>query len=184
MDNSKPRADRSWLIIALVFILFWVVYLGFFGPRQRGSLEGTGLDRPAEYDWSAEDLRGQPAPFSDFKGKTVFLNIWATWCGPCVTEMPSIARLAENPSIKGKNIQFVCVSVDEDIDSVRRFVEDKKWPMTILHARSLPRVFMTDGIPATFIIAPDGRIVAAQVGSSDWDDPQVVQLLEKTAASG
>jgi hypothetical protein len=56
--------------------------------------------------------------------------------------------------------------------------------MTILHARALPPVFSTDGIPATFIIAPDGRIVAAQVGSSDWDDPQVVQLLEKTAAAG
>ncbi len=98
--------------------------------------------------------------------------------------MPSIARLAENPGIKGKNIQFVCVSVDEDLDSVRRFVEDKKWPMTILHARSLPRVFRTDGIPATFIIAPDGRIVAAQVGSSDWDEPEVAQLLEKTAAAG
>lgn len=182
MENPKPRAHRSWLIIALVFALFWAVFLAFFSPRERGPLEGTGLDRPAEYNWALEDLSAKPVPFSDFKGKTVFLNIWATWCGPCVTEMPSIARLAENPSIKGKNIQFVCVSTDEDLDSVRRFVADKKWPMTILHARSLPPVFLTDGIPATFIIAPDGRIVAAQTGSSDWDDPQVVQLLEKTAA--
>jgi len=184
MDSPKPGADRSWLIIALVFVLFWAVYLAFFGPRPRGPLEGTGLDRPAEYDWSSEDLGGQPVAFSDFKGKTVFLNIWATWCWPCVSEMPSIARLAENPSLQGKNIQFVCVSTDESLDSVRRFVEDKKWPMTILHARSLPPVFRTDAIPSTFIIAPDGRIVAAQVGSSDWDDPQVVQLLEKTAGAG
>jgi thiol-disulfide isomerase/thioredoxin len=184
MDNSKPRADRSWLWIALVFVLFWAVYLAFFGPRQRGPLEGTGLDRPAEYDWLLEDLSGQPVPFSDFKGKTVFLNIWATWCGPCVTEMPSIARLADNPRFTGKKIEFVCVSTDGDIEPVRRFVENKKWSMTVLHARTLPPVFSTDGIPATFIIAPDGRIVAAQVGSSDWDDPKVVQLLEKTAAAG
>jgi thiol-disulfide isomerase/thioredoxin len=184
MDSPKPRTDRSWLIIALVFVLFWAVYLAFFGPRERGPLEGTGLDRPAEYDWALEDLSGQPVAFSDFKGKTVFLNIWATWCGPCVTEMPSIARLADNPRLKGKNIQFVCVSTDDDLDRVRRFVADKEWPMTILHARSLPPVFRTDGIPATFIIAPDGRIVAAQVGSSDWDDPKVVELLEKTAVPG
>jgi thiol-disulfide isomerase/thioredoxin len=184
MDDSRPKTDRSWLIIALVFVLFWAVYLAFFSPRERGLLEGTGLDRPADYNWSLEDLSGQPASFSEFKGKTVFLNIWATWCGPCVTEMPSIARLAGNPRLEGKDIQFVCVSVDEDLESVRRFLADKKSPMTILHARSLPPVFRADGIPATFIIASDGRIVASQVGSSDWDAPQVVELLVKTVASG
>ena len=71
--------------------------------------------------------------FSRFKGKTVFLNIWATWCGPCVGEMPSIARLAENPRLKGKNIEFVCVSTDDSTDKVVRFLRGKNWPMTVLH---------------------------------------------------
>jgi hypothetical protein len=62
-------------------------------------------------------------------------------------------------------------------------VADQNWPMTVLHTRSLPPVFQTDGIPATFVIAPGGRIVAAQVGSSDWDRPEVVAFLEKTAAA-
>src|SRR5271165_6727131 len=174
MADTKPRPDRIWLIIALVFLGFWVVYLIFFLPGNRRPLEGSGIDLPADYNWKLEDLREQPVPFSRFKGKTVFLNIWATWCGPCVREMPSIARLAARDTFKDKNIAFVCVSVDDATDTVRRFVRDKNWPMTVLHASTRPPVFQTEGIPATFIISPAGRIVAAEVGSTDWDRPDVV----------
>jgi thiol-disulfide isomerase/thioredoxin len=183
MTDPTSKPDRSWWIIALVFVAFWVVYLTFFGPRNRRPLEDSGIDLPAEYNWTLEDLNEQPVRFSSFEGKTVFLNIWATWCGPCVGEMPSIARLAETPRLKDKSIEFVCVSTDDSPDPVRRFVKDKNWPMTILRTQSLPPVFTTSGIPATFVIAPSGRIVAAEVGASDWDNPQVVEFLEKTAAS-
>ncbi len=181
MADTKPRPDRSWLIIALVFLGFWVVYLTFFAPGNRRPLESSGIDQPADYNWKLEDLREQPVPFSRFKGKTVFLNIWATWCGPCVGEMPSIARLAENSRLKGKNIEFVCVSTDDSTDTVVRFVRDKNWPMTVLRAQSLPPVFHTEAIPATYIITPGGRIVAAEVGANDWDRTDVVAFLEKAA---
>jgi thiol-disulfide isomerase/thioredoxin len=183
MADTKPRPNRSWLIIALVFLGFWVVYLTFFAPGNRRPLEGSGIDLPADYNWKLEDLTEQPVPFSRFKGKTVFLNIWATWCGPCVGEMPSIARLAENPRLKGKNIEFVCVSNDDSTGTVVRFVRDKNWPMTVLRAQALPPVFQTEGIPATYIITPGGRIVATEVGANDWDKAEVVAFLEKAAAT-
>ena len=183
MADTKPRLDRTWLIIALVFLGFWVVYLTFFAPGNRRPLEGSGIDLPADYNWKLEDLGEQPVQFSRFKGKTVFLNIWATWCPPCVGEMPSIARLAENPGLKGKNIEFVCVSTDDSTDKVVRFVRDKNWPMTVLRAQSLPPVFLTEAIPATYIITPGGRIVAAEVGANDWDRTDVVAFLEKAAAT-
>lgn len=183
MTAETPRPDRSWLIVALVFLGFWIAYLGFFAPGNRApSLDGSGGNRPAEYGWALEDLQGQTVQFTRFEGKTVFLNVWATWCGPCVGEMPSIAKLAASPRFRGKNIEFVCISVDDSVADVRRFVADKNWPMTVLHARSLPRVFQTEGIPATFILSPEGRIVAAEVGASDWDRPEVVSFLEKTTA--
>ena len=84
------------------------------------------------------DLDDRPVHFSKFKGKPLFLNIWATWCGPCVQEMPSIARLAENPRLKGKGIQFVCISTDESSAAVRRFIDGKNWSMTFLRADRLP----------------------------------------------
>ena len=118
--QARAKPDRTWLIVALVFVGFWVVYLAFFCAGNRDpALEGSGLARPADYNWTLEDLQGQPVRFSRFEGKTVFLNVWATWCGPCVGELPSIERLAANPQFKGKNIEFVCVSVDDSTESVR-----------------------------------------------------------------
>jgi thiol-disulfide isomerase/thioredoxin len=181
-DHPRARGDRSWWIIAFVFVTFWVVYLASYGPKNRRPLEDSAIDVPADYAWELEDLNQQPVSFSRFKGKTVFLNIWATWCGPCIGEMPSIARLAADPRLKGKEIEFVCVSTDDSAETIRQFVKNKSWPMTILRADRLPPVFSTDGIPATFVIAPSGQIIAAEVGASDWDDPMIVEFLEKKAA--
>jgi thiol-disulfide isomerase/thioredoxin len=171
------------LWIGLGFAVFWVLYLAFLGPRRPALLENPGISQPATYEWSLSDLNDRPVPFSRFKGKPVFLNIWATWCGPCVREMPSIARLAQEPRLQGKGIEFVCVSVDDSSDTVRRFLEGRSWSMAFLRADRLPSVFRTEGIPATFLIAPDGRIAAAVEGAAEWDVPEVVGFLEKLAAS-
>lgn len=180
-DDLKPKPDRTWWIIGGVFAAFWLFYIYFLGPRTPRFLEGTGVERPAEYNWTLRDLDDEPVTFARFKGKTVFLNVWATWCPPCVGEMPSIARLADQPRLKGKNIEFVCVSTDESSETVRRFLKDKSWTMTMLRATELPPVFLTEGIPATFIISHDGRVVASEVGAAQWDDPAVTAFLEKTA---
>jgi thiol-disulfide isomerase/thioredoxin len=183
MAEAHPRTDRIWLYAAIGFALFWIVYLTFFGPRRRALLENSALREPAVYDWPLLDLNDQPVSFSQFKNKPVFLNIWATWCGPCVGEMPSIAELARDPQLAGTNIQFVCVSTDDASATVRRFLQGKNWSMTFLRAEKFPPVFSTDGIPATFIIAPDGRIVASEVGAGDWHEQRVVDYLKKLAAT-
>ncbi len=183
MGQSKDRSSFTWLAIGVIFVALWGLYLAFFGPKARPPrLEDSGTSRPASYDWPLLDLKDQATSFARFKGKAVFLNIWATWCPPCVEEMPSIARLAEDPQLRGKGIEFVCVSTDESTEAVRRFLEGRSWTMSFLWAEKLPAVFLTEGIPATFIIAPDGRIAAREVGSARWDTPEVVALLTKLAA--
>ena len=74
-----------------------------------------------------------------------------------------------------------CVSTDDSIDRLVQFVRDKNWPMTVLHARSAPPVFSSEAIPATYIITPEGRIIAAEVGANDWNRADVVAFLEKAA---
>ena len=183
MVENQPTQNRTWLYLAGGFVALWVLYLIFLGPRPRARLENSGMSQPAAYDWSLYDLDDRPVSFSRFKGKPLFLNIWATWCGPCVGEMPSIAKLAHEPRLSGKNIEFVCVSTDESSAAVRRFLEGKNWNMTFLRADTLPLVFRTEGIPATFLIARDGRIAASEIGAADWHEPAVVSFLTKLAES-
>jgi thiol-disulfide isomerase/thioredoxin len=181
---GRPESNQTWWLLGFGFLAFWIVYLMFFAPGPRSPLEDARVDQPAEFHWDLRDLNGQAVSFSRFKGKTVFLNIWATWCGPCISEMPSIARLADNPRLRDDDIAFVCVSVDDAPGPVKQFVSGKNWSMTVLHAgANLPPVYQTEGIPATFIINPEGRIKLAEVGSSDWDAPEVVSLLEEIAGS-
>jgi thiol-disulfide isomerase/thioredoxin len=183
MTEERPdKPDRTWWYVGLLFVAFWAVFLLRFNPISPDNgpeLAGTGLAQPADYSWRLFDLDGGPVEFSRFKGKAVFLNVWATWCGPCVREMPSIAALASNPKLK--DVAFVCASTDDSADTVKRFLAGKNWPMTVLRATDLPPVFATDGIPATFLIAPDGRVASSQIGSADWNDPKVVAFLESLA---
>jgi thiol-disulfide isomerase/thioredoxin len=175
--EPTARDNRTWLWLALGLLIAWVSYLRFFGPNAEKSSV-----RPAvavtDYRWVLEDLDGAPLDLGRYRGKTVFLNVWATWCGPCVAEMPSISRLASNPRIK--DVVFVCVSLDDNLEVVRQFVQGKNFQMTVLHsAGTVPDAFDTDAIPATFIIAPDGHIVLKEVGSNEWDKSEVAERLER-----
>jgi thiol-disulfide isomerase/thioredoxin len=185
---TGQHETRKWFALGLAAVLAWVAFLAILGPGERGAgpepptLVGTGLVGAADFGWTLLDLDGAPVDFARFRGRPILLNLWATWCGPCLVEMPSLARLASDPRIKAKDIAVVCASVDRSPEALREFVKGKPWGMTVLRATSVPPVFQTEGIPATFLIAPDGRIVASEVGSARWDDPSVVAFLEKLAA--
>ncbi len=188
-SNNGPNKLR-WVAIGLGLMVLWVAYLALFGPKTGSvnglsvpGLVGTGLQAPADYAWPLRDLDDKPVDFAQFKGRPVVLNVWATWCPPCRAEMPALASLAANPRIKANGVAVVCVATDESADTLRQFVAGKSWGMTMLRATSIPSVFLTDGIPATFLIAPDGKVVASELGAARWDDPSVVGFLEKLAAS-
>ena len=182
---SQPRSS-SWrtVVIAAALLTGWVAFLYLLGPQRGDGLEPPRLEelrpssRPVETVWPLHDLNGAPVDFASFRGRPVLVNLWATWCPPCVAEMPSIARLAADPRMKG--VAVVCVSVDDSREAPRRFVEGKGWTMTMLHAdEGVPGAFHSDGIPATFLLDPEGRVVASEVGAAKWDDPSVVAFFDR-----
>jgi thiol-disulfide isomerase/thioredoxin len=176
--EPTPRKDRTWLWVALAFASLWSLYLLFFAPRHIRP-EQVREGRLADYNWDMQDLNGEPFSLSKYRGKTVFLNVWASWCKPCLAELPSISRLAENEKLK--DVVFLCVSIDESPDPVLQFVKKQVRPITatiVWSSGEIPEVFAAEAIPATFLIAPDGRIAKHEIGSRGWNDPEVVQLLE------
>lgn len=171
-DAKAPRSGiNPWWIVALLLGGGWLIYLALFFPLP------SAERLPADFTWRFRDLDDQEISLGQFQGKPIFLNVWATWCPPCVGEMPSIAKLAGRAEVDG--VVFLCVSVDDSNDKVKRFLADKGWPMKFVRADNVPRPFASNGIPATFIIAPNGSIAFSDVGARNWDDPETVRLLKQ-----
>ncbi len=137
-------------------------------PAERGDF---GM---ADYNWHLTSLDGRELTFAEFQNKVVFLNVWATWCGPCVAEMPAIQRLHDAVSAEG--IALVLVS-DEDADDVRRFVRGEGYTFPVYLSPALPAPFETDGIPATFVVSREGRVVLSHLGAAAWDSTSCQSFL-------
>lgn len=127
------------------------------------------------------DLEGETIQFEDLKGKVIFLNIWATWCPPCIAEMPNIQSLYEK--VGSDKIAFVMLSVDKaGLEKVKRFVDRKGFTFPVyMPASPLPDEFYTQSIPTTFMISPQGKIVHKQVGMAEYDTPEVLKFLQDMA---
>ncbi len=190
IPTEVKNDNRVWIRVGLGFVVAWIAYLVFFGPRDDpGGLTPPDLARsghnvPVDYEWTVEDLEGKPVKLSAFQGKTIFLNVWATWCGPCLREMPAIENLATNGKWKDRDIVFLAISTDMKADTLRRFVKDRPMTgLTVLRTTTPPPLALdSDGIPATFVIDRAGKVVVSQIGSAAWDDASVVDYLDKLTA--
>jgi len=124
------------------------------------------------------DANGNKVNLQDLKGKRIFMNLWATWCPPCVAEMPSIQDLYNKTS---GNAAFVMLSFDEDFNKAKSFVARKQFSMPIYYAAGpLPNLLNVDGIPTTYIFDENGKLVFSHTGMSDYADEKFVAMLSGT----
>jgi len=148
-----------------------------------GFLDATAepLKSPARFDYGfkIKDLAGNKVDFETYKGKVVFLNMWATWCGPCRAEMADIQKLYEK--IDKQKVVFVMLSIDEDrnISKVVDYVSNKSFSFPVfLPSGSLPEQLQVPSIPTTFVIGKDGTVVTKEVGSKNYNTDKFKQFLE------
>ncbi|WP_439882298.1 TlpA disulfide reductase family protein [Pontibacter sp. MBLB2868] len=125
-----------------------------------------------------QTLDGQTVNFESLKGKVVFMNMWATWCPPCIAEMPNIQKLYDK--VGSDKIAFVMLSVDEGgQEKVKKFIDKKGFTFPVyMPVGQLPQEFYSNAIPTTFIISPEGKIVAKQEGMADYDNQEVRDFLQ------
>ena len=146
---------------------------------MNASTEEPLIVKNFNYDFKIKTLDGRITDVNEFKGKVIFLNVWATWCGPCRVEMPSIQKLHDK--IGKENIVFVMLAVDDrkSFDKVVNFVKDKEYtfPVYVPH-ESLPEQLMVRTIPTTFVIDPDGKIAARETGAANYDTEKFKSFLE------
>ncbi len=165
-------AVLALVLIALGVHLFFTMRTGnkelLLSAPQYPEQSKLTIYGQADQDWPIRDLDGKEITLSEFSGKVVFLNRWATWCKPCLAEMPNIQKLYD--AMKDEEVAFLLVS-DEEEAVVRNFVEKEKYSLPFyLSDRNFPDIFISKGIPLTMIIDSEGNIVFKHVGPAKWDD--------------
>lgn len=122
-----------------------------------------------------EDLHNRPATIQPVPGKLLMINVWATWCGPCRHELPSLQRLAAR--LGSDRVELVGLSVDTDEHVVREYLIENKISFPSFLDRNMSEVNAVLGVrmfPSTFFVAPDGTLVKVIEGWREWDAPELV----------
>ena len=182
---------KPWVIfVAVLLVLRYTGALSGISVLTGRALMETGimdvnLDEPAvakkfNYNFTIKDLNGSVLDVKDLKGKTIFLNLWATWCGPCRMEMPSIQNLYNQ--VDKEKIMFIMLSIDRqsDIEKIRSYIKDKEYTFPVYTPASLlPNQLQVGMIPSTFVVDSTGHIVASEKGAANYDTPEFKAFLEK-----
>lgn len=128
-------------------------------------------------DFVLPDLEGKPHDLADFRGRVVVLNFWATWCPPCIDEMPSLERLHD--ALDDKGVAVLAVSVDERFSDIEKFVNQYHLTLTVLHdeGKKVSRKYQTFKYPETYILDREGILKSKVVGPRDWSAPTVIRDL-------
>ena len=146
----------------------------FYSKMRINPIKGT----KKAPDFSLTDLNGKGVEIKQFKGKIIFLNFWATWCGPCKEEMPSMEALHQQ--LKEKNFVMLTISVDyEGIKPVQEFINKQRYTFPVLldpKGETLD-LFEVKGIPTTFLIDKKGKMIGKAIGPRDWKSIEVESLL-------
>ncbi len=154
-----------------------VVRLTMRNPAARVNENSPRADVSA-MNWPLHTADGSEMLFSELEGEVIFLNFWATWCPPCIAEMPSIQNLYNE---YGKQVQFVLVT-REDVATVQDFLDRNEYNLPVYFQEYRePELFVSSSIPTTFILSRDGRVVVNKKGAARWDSRPVKKLLDKLA---
>jgi thiol-disulfide isomerase/thioredoxin len=125
------------------------------------------------------DLDNNIFTIQDFKGKNLFINYWATWCNPCLAEMPYMAELYEN--YRGQDDLIFLYLSREKLDTIKNYIpkDESLKNLPIYKIVTDDEFFATSGIPTTFIVNSKGEVVVKDVGSAFWNDESVFKFLDQ-----
>lgn len=141
------------------------------------------LEAPATSGISFKDKDGKTVSLSALKGKVVFINFWATWCPPCIQEMPSISKLKQ--SFKGNDeIEFLMVDVDNKMEKSTDFMEKNKYDLPVyVPDGNIPPEYLGSSIPTTVILDKSGDIIVRIEGGRDYASLEIMKILTELVES-
>ena len=181
MKISRKQLSNGFFVIFICLVLFTPV--GFWLKVQVSKLLSFGVSetkkelqiKVASYNWELEDIKGKPINLSAKKGQVILINFWATWCPPCVAEMPSMQLVYNN--YKDKMV-FLFVAND-DKDKVATFLKKHNYDLPIYFERSnTPEALLSKSIPTTYVLDTSGKIRIVKTGAADWNAKSTRAILD------
>lgn len=160
----------------VVFALLVAAAVGALpaGAKTPGEVEVGQVLRQAPM----QGIVGPSRLLSDFRGKPLIINVWASWCGPCKAEMPSLQRLAKRA---GQQVQVIGISTDDYQERAESFVRtfDIGFPNFIDSKLRLEHMLGAERLPLTLLVDAQGKVVAKHFGAREWDSPQALAYVAK-----
>ncbi|WP_293309608.1 TlpA family protein disulfide reductase [Pedobacter sp. UBA5917] len=160
---------------AKAFFLKGLMEIGFYAPKVETPKENiAGLD-----GIRFKDVKGSLVDLGDLKGKVIFLNFWATWCPPCIAEMPSINKLYTQFK-DDQDIVFIFADADGDFAKSTKFMADRKYAMPVYKVESdIPEKLFAGALPTTVIFDKQGRLSFRHEGVANYADQKIIDFLKK-----
>ena len=186
----KP-SKRDLIELGVILSIFAIIYFTgsqaeVFGKVQQavlytGVMNAGELDdqakQPADYNFKLMNEGGELVDVQTFKGKSIFMNLWATWCAPCIAEMPGINSLYDKIG-QNESVVFLMIFEDKDFNKAKEWVKEKGFTFPIYKiATTLPEVYETYVVPSTFVISKEGEIIVKKVGMANYDTRRFRKLL-------
>ncbi len=186
MKKKIKKELIEWIVLLSIFgIVYWGGWHTEIIGRIQQVVLSTGViqpgvvekERQGSYDFWLEDIEGNRIQFSAFEDEVVFLNFWATWCPPCVAEMPDIHNLYENQK---DDVKFVMISMDREEAKAKAYIERKEFQFPVYFLRSnLPKTYDTHSIPTTYVLSRDGLIKVENHGMAKYNTNSFNDLLNE-----
>lgn len=185
---SKPKRVKISRIIFVIVVALLIIpktRLPIQVFLQRGialilkpsTIEASKRVKLLSYNWKLRDTKGRYFDFSTAEGKVIIINFWATWCPPCIAEMPSLEALYQKYKTND-NVVFLFVS-NEERDVLDMFVEQNNYNFEVHQAlTAYPKALTVSSIPRTFVINKNGAIVIDKSGAANWASDRVIHLID------
>ena len=160
--------------------IFAIMLLSHFSVSLAGNTAFNKLKQPFKAaDFSLNDIDGKTHRLSDYRGKVVVLNFWATWCPPCRAEMPSMERARKK--LLNDDVVILAVNVGEDEDTIFNFTGDYpvEFPLLMDTQGKVIKSYPVMALPTTYIISPEGMVTHRTLGGREWDSDKLLDELRR-----
>jgi peroxiredoxin len=185
----RKRSKVAIILLIAISVVFVYFYLSYMKEKREEEVDyqalysSLGIQRinPPQKpeDFTLKTLEGKGVSLKDYGGKIIFLNFWATWCGPCRAEMPSMEKLWQE--FKKEEFIILAIDIQEESKLVSSFIEERNlsFPVLLDGKGNVARSYGVRGILITFFLNPKGEIIGKAIGARDWASEESFRLIRQ-----